>query len=76
MTRKALAQPAGLRGFWPGALLPVGQRPQRVCSLVRQSGSDRRAPSRNSQQRCYTSLRLGALGMVISLYRDIWFFVS
>jgi hypothetical protein len=24
------AQPEGLRGFWPGALLLVGQRPQRV----------------------------------------------
>ncbi len=67
MTRKALArriaepyltsqqrreapappQPEGLRGFWPGALLLV---------------SPRRAPSQNSQQRCYTSLRLGALG--------------
>jgi hypothetical protein len=29
----------------------------------RQSGSDRRAPSQNSQQRCYPSLRLGALGL-------------
>ena len=28
-----------------------------------QSGSDRRAPSQNSQQRCYTSLRLDALGI-------------
>jgi hypothetical protein len=24
----------GLRGFWPGALLLVGQRPQRVFSLL------------------------------------------
>ena len=28
------AQPEGLRGFWPGALLLVGQRPQRVFSLL------------------------------------------
>src|SRR5271165_4178130 len=27
-------QPEGLRGFWPGALLLVGQRPQRVFSLL------------------------------------------
>src|SRR6202007_1094421 len=27
-------QPEGLCGFWPGALLLVGQRPQRVCSLL------------------------------------------
>src|SRR5580704_18326987 len=27
-------QPEGLRGFWPGALLLVSQRPQRVFSLV------------------------------------------
>ena len=58
-------QPEGLRGFWPAV-------PQtRDCSSVKdhsgyspsycQSGSDRRAPSQNSQQRCYTSLRLGAL---------------
>jgi DNA-binding helix-hairpin-helix protein with protein kinase domain len=26
--------PGGLRGFWPGALLLVGQRPQRVFSLL------------------------------------------
>jgi hypothetical protein len=28
------AQPEGLRGFWPGALLLVGQRPQRVFCLL------------------------------------------
>jgi hypothetical protein len=75
MTRKALArriaepdltsqqrpeapappQPEGLRGFWPGALLLVSQRPQRVFSFL----APRTQP--NSQQRCYTSLRLGAL---------------
>ena len=38
-----------------GALLLVSQGPQWV--LLR---SSRRAPSQNSQQRCYTSLRLGA----------------
>jgi hypothetical protein len=27
-------QPEGLRGFWPGALLLVGQSPQRVFSLL------------------------------------------
>src|ERR1700731_2916044 len=27
-------QPEGRRGFWPGALLLVGQRPQRVFSLL------------------------------------------
>jgi hypothetical protein len=27
-------QPEKLRGFWPGAWLPVGQRPQRVFSLL------------------------------------------
>ena len=27
-------QPEGLREFWPGALLLVGQRPQRVFSLL------------------------------------------
>src|SRR5271165_6919001 len=27
-------QPQGLRGFWPGALLLVGQKPQRVFSLL------------------------------------------
>jgi hypothetical protein len=27
-------QPGGLRGFWPGALLLVGQRPLRVFSLL------------------------------------------
>src|SRR5580692_6857647 len=27
-------QPEGLRGFWPGALLLVGQRPPRVFSLL------------------------------------------
>jgi hypothetical protein len=34
--REALAppQPEGLRGFWPGALLLVSQRPQRVFSLL------------------------------------------
>ena len=49
-------QPEGLREFWPGALLLVSQRPQRVSSLL---------ASRTQQkfvQRCYTSLRLGALG--------------
>src|SRR6202011_6363663 len=48
------AQPEGLRGFWPVALLLVGQRPPRVFSLL----APRTQP--NSQQRCYTSLRLGA----------------
>jgi hypothetical protein len=48
-------QPEGLRGFWPGALLLVGQRP------LGYSPSSRRAPSQNSQQRRYTSLGLGAL---------------
>jgi hypothetical protein len=76
MTRKALArriaesyltsqqggeapappQPEGLRGFWPGALLLVSQNHSGY------SPSSRRAPSQNSQQRCYTSLRLAALG--------------
>ena len=27
-------QPEGLREFWSGALLLVGRRPQRVCSLL------------------------------------------
>jgi hypothetical protein len=27
-------QPEGLRGFWPGALLLVSQRPQRVFSFL------------------------------------------
>jgi hypothetical protein len=27
-------QPGGLRGFWPGALLLVSRRPQRVFSLL------------------------------------------
>jgi len=27
-------QPKGLRGFWPGALLLVSQRPQRVFSFL------------------------------------------
>ena len=39
------------RGDAPALLL--GQRPQRLFS--------RCAPSQNSQQRCYTNLRLGAL---------------
>jgi hypothetical protein len=30
----ACPNPEGLRGFWPGALLFVGQRPQRVFSLL------------------------------------------
>src|SRR5271157_3519687 len=33
------AQPEGLRGFWPGAFLLVGQRPQRVFSLLAPHGS-------------------------------------
>jgi hypothetical protein len=65
--REAPAPPQreGLRGFWLGVPRP------RDCSSVKdhsgyspsycQSGSDRRAPSQNSQQRCYTSLRLDAL---------------
>jgi len=52
-------QPEGLRGFWPGVPRP------RDCSSVKDhsgySPSSRRAPSQNSLQRCYTSLRLGAL---------------
>jgi hypothetical protein len=48
-------QSEGLRGFW-GVL---------CCSSVKDhtgySPSSRRAPSQNSQQRCYTSLRFGAL---------------
>jgi hypothetical protein len=27
-------QPEGLRGFWLGALLLIGQRPQRIFSLL------------------------------------------
>src|SRR6266403_41163 len=48
-------QPEGLRGFWPGALLLVGQRPQRVFSLL--------APrtNQNPQQPCCTSHGSGAL---------------
>jgi hypothetical protein len=30
----AAPQPEGLRGFWPGALLLVSQRPQRVFSFL------------------------------------------
>jgi hypothetical protein len=30
----ASPQPEGLRGFWPGALLLVSQRPQRVFSFL------------------------------------------
>src|SRR5260221_13752412 len=52
-------QPEGLRDF--GGDVP----PPRDCSSVKDhsgySPSSRRAPSQNSQQRCYTSLRLGAL---------------
>jgi hypothetical protein len=47
-------QPEGLRGLWPGALLLVSQSQQRVFSFLASP------PSQNSQQRCYTSLRLGA----------------
>jgi hypothetical protein len=35
-------QPEGLRGFWPGALLLVSQRPQRVFSFL----ASRTQPSR------------------------------
>ena len=53
-------QPEGLRGFWPGVPRP------RDCSSVKdhsgyspsycQSGSDRRAPSQNSQPRKHSGL--------------------
>jgi|SRR5271165_4979344 len=77
MTRKALAgriaevlfnEPATRRGA--GAAQPKGYANfGRVlcCSSVKDhcgySPSSRRAPRQNSQQRCYTDLTLGALGM-------------
>src|ERR1700730_1834614 len=38
-------QPEGVRGFWPGALLLVGQRPQRVFSLLAPRAQPKLAPA-------------------------------
>src|ERR1700726_4939938 len=85
MTRKALVrriaqvlfnEPATRRGAGAAPTRRVARILARVlcCSSVKDhcgySPSSRRAPSQNSQQRCYTSLRLGALdGYPDSFYR-------
>jgi hypothetical protein len=78
MTRKALArriaevlfnEPATRRGAGAAPTRRACADFGRVlcCSSVKEhsgySPSSRRAPSQNSQQRCYPSLRLGALGL-------------
>jgi hypothetical protein len=55
-------------GIWQSALLLVGQRPQWVFSLFAST------PSPHSQQRCYTSLKLGPLAAAIIPYPTGRFF--
>jgi len=53
------AQPGGLCGFWPGALLLVGQRPLRVFSLLASRTRPKAAAALLYEPRtwCTTSLR-------------------
>jgi len=62
-TRRAPAspQPEGLRGFWRVLCCSSVKDHSGYSPSYRQSDSDRRAPSQNSQQRCYTSHGSGAL---------------
>src|SRR6202007_1433710 len=59
-------QPEGLRGFWPGALLLVGQRPQRVFSLLAPRTQPKFAAALLYEPQTWcTSVRFGATNPVV-----------
>jgi len=56
-------QPEGLRGFWPGALLLVSHRPQRVFSFLAPRTQPKFAAALLYEPQTWcTSLRLPAFG--------------